>query len=69
MGLGLGEILVIGFILTVVFSAARMGQLGNALGKFVYSFKKAKAGEDFVDVRPLPRARAKDRSLDERHPQ
>ncbi|WP_240359150.1 twin-arginine translocase TatA/TatE family subunit [Pyxidicoccus trucidator] len=50
LGLGLGEIIVLGFILLVVFSAARMGQLGNAVGKFVYSFKKASKGEDLVDV-------------------
>ncbi|WP_224243930.1 twin-arginine translocase TatA/TatE family subunit [Hyalangium gracile] len=53
-GLGLGEMIVLGFILVVVFSASRMGQLGNAVGKFVYSFKKASKGEDFVDVKPLP---------------
>lgn len=53
-GLGLGEIIVLAFILVVVFSASRMGQLGNAVGKFVYSFKKASKGQDFVDVKPLP---------------
>ncbi|HEX8820142.1 MAG TPA: twin-arginine translocase TatA/TatE family subunit [Archangium sp.] len=57
LGLRLGEILFIAFILVVVFSAARMGQLGNAVGKFVYSFKKASKGEDFVDVKTLPRAK------------
>ena len=51
MVLGVGEIIVLVFILVVVFSASRMGTLGNALGKFVYSFKKASHGEDFVDVR------------------
>ncbi|NMO14747.1 hypothetical protein HPC49_19680 [Pyxidicoccus fallax] len=50
LGLGLGECIVLGFILLVVFSAARMGQLGNAVGKFVYSFKKASKGEDLVDA-------------------
>ena len=49
---GFGELLVIGFVLLVVFSASRMASLGNALGKFVYSFKKASRGEDFVDVGP-----------------
>ena len=34
--------------------ASRMGQLGNAVGKFVYSFRKASKGNDFVDVKPLP---------------
>lgn len=57
-GLGLGEMIVLGFVLVVVFSASRMGQLGNAVGKFVYSFKKASKGEDFVDVKPtLPAKR------------
>lgn len=54
LGLGVGEIIVLCFILVVVFSASRMGQLGNAVGKFVYSFRKASRGEDFVDVKPLP---------------
>jgi sec-independent protein translocase protein TatA len=50
--LGFGELLVIGFVLLVVFSASRMSSLGNALGKFVYSFKKASQGQGFVDVKP-----------------
>ena len=54
MSLGLGEIIVLSFILLVVFSASRMGQLGNAMGKFVYSFRKASRGQDFVDAKPLP---------------
>ena len=54
LGLRLGELIMIGFILVVVFSAARMGQLGNAVGRFVYSFRKASKGNDFVDVKPLP---------------
>jgi sec-independent protein translocase protein TatA len=54
---GLGEVLVIGFVLLVVLSASRMAALGNALGKFVYSFRKAAGGEGFVDARArtLPR--------------
>ena len=50
--LGFGELLVIGFVLLVVFSASRMASLGNALGKFVYSFKKASRGQGFIDVKP-----------------
>ncbi len=57
LGLRTGEILFIAFILVVVFSAARMGQLGNAVGRFVYSFKKASKGQDMVDVKPLPRSK------------
>ncbi len=47
---GVGEILMIVAILIIIFSASRMGQLGNALGKFVYSFKKAAKGDDVVDA-------------------
>ncbi len=53
MGFGIGEFVLLGVIIVIVFSASRMGQAGNALGKFVYSFKKASKGEDLVDVKPL----------------
>gem|GEM_PF-311624 len=55
---GFGELLVIGFVLLVVLSASRMAALGNAVGKFVYSFRKAARGEGFVDAhaRKLPPA-------------
>ncbi len=46
--LRIGEIIVLLFVLVVV---SRMAALGNALGKFVYSFKKAARGKDFVDVK------------------
>ncbi|MBE2250348.1 MAG: twin-arginine translocase TatA/TatE family subunit [Myxococcus sp.] len=46
---GVGEVAMIAAILVIVFSASRMGQLGNSLGKFVYSFKKASKGDDLVD--------------------
>jgi sec-independent protein translocase protein TatA len=49
---GFGELLVIGFVLLVVFSASRMAALGNALGKFVHSFRKAAQGQGFIDVKP-----------------
>jgi len=52
MSLGTGELIMLAIILVVVFSASRMGALGNAVGKFVYSFKKASRGDDLVDVKP-----------------
>jgi sec-independent protein translocase protein TatA len=62
---GFGELLVIGFVLLVVFSASRMSALGNAIGKFVYSFKKASQGQGFVDVKPERTLRAsRDRDPD-----
>ena len=62
MRLGTGELIVILFVIVVVFSASRMGALGNAIGKFVYSFRKAAKGQDFIDVKRVPeRAQSKDR--------
>ena len=50
--LGTGELLTLAITVIIVFSASRMGQLGNALGRFVHSFKKAARGDDLVDVTP-----------------
>ena len=52
MQLGTGEFIIIGFVIVVVFSASRMGSLGNAVGRFVYSFKKASRGADLIDASP-----------------
>ncbi len=69
---GLGELLVIGFVLLVVLSASRMAALGNAVGKFVYSFRKAARGEDFVDARARklhpPRAQVEADEVKAPHP-
>ena len=60
--LGFGEFLVIGFVLLVIFSASRMASLGNSLGKFVHSFKKASKGEGFIDVKPERSLQGRSRS-------
>jgi sec-independent protein translocase protein TatA len=49
---GTGELITLIVVGLIIFSASRMGQLGNAVGKFVYSFKKAARGEGFVDATP-----------------
>jgi sec-independent protein translocase protein TatA len=51
MVIGTGEWLLIGIILVLVFSASRMGQLGNALGSFVHGFRQASRGQGVVDVK------------------
>jgi len=43
------EYLFIAAVILIILSASRMSQIGNALGKFVYSFKKAKDGAGYVD--------------------
>ncbi|MBM4378911.1 MAG: twin-arginine translocase TatA/TatE family subunit [Deltaproteobacteria bacterium] len=50
MVIGTGEWLLIGIILLLVFSASRMGQLGNVLGSFVHGFRQASRGQGVVDV-------------------
>lgn len=62
--LGTGELLTIVLVILIVFSASRMGAIGNALGKFVYSFKKASKGEETIDCQ----ARRLDRPADEKKP-
>jgi sec-independent protein translocase protein TatA len=52
MHMGLGEVIMLVVIVFIVFSASRMGTLGDAIGKFVYSFKKASKGEELIDVTP-----------------
>lgn len=54
-GLGTGELIMLAIIGFIVFSASRMGVLGNAMGRFVHSFKKASQGDGFVDVKPVAR--------------
>ncbi|MCL2626761.1 MAG: twin-arginine translocase TatA/TatE family subunit [Cystobacterineae bacterium] len=50
MHLGIGEIVFLAIVLTLIFSASRMSALGNALGKFIHAFRKASQGEDFIDL-------------------
>ena len=52
MTVGSGELIMLGIILVIVFSASQMGTLGNAMGRFVHSFKKASQGDGYVDVKP-----------------
>jgi sec-independent protein translocase protein TatA len=55
MHFGVGEIIMIVVIVMIVFSASRMSALGNAVGRFVYSFRKASQGEPFVEGSAKPR--------------
>jgi sec-independent protein translocase protein TatA len=65
MHLGTGELVMLVVIILIVFSASRMASLGNAIGKFVYSFRKASQGQDLIDVTPTKRLeRARDKTID-----
>jgi len=50
MHFGIGEIIFLAIVLTLIFSASRMSTLGNALGKFIHAFRKASKGDDFIDL-------------------
>jgi sec-independent protein translocase protein TatA len=65
MHLGTGELVMLVVIILIVFSASRMASLGNAIGKFVYSFRKASQGNDLIDVTPTKRLeRARDKTIE-----
>ena len=51
MKMSLTEILFVAAVVLIIMSASRMSAIGNALGKFVYSFKKASKGEGFIDAK------------------
>ena len=51
MGLGVGEILLILFVVLLVFGANRLPALGSSLGKALNSFKKSATGNE-IDVTP-----------------
>jgi sec-independent protein translocase protein TatA len=49
MHIGTGDLIVLAIVLAIIFSASRMGALGNALGRFVHTFKRASKGDGFVE--------------------
>ncbi len=55
MGLGVGEILLILFVVLLVFGAGRLPQLGDSLGKALKNFKKAATSTNEIDVTPRER--------------
>jgi sec-independent protein translocase protein TatA len=53
MRLGFGEILIILVVVLLIFGAAKIPQLGDALGKGIKNFRKAAGGsDDSIDVTP-----------------
>jgi len=53
MRLGFGEILIILVVVLLIFGAAKIPQLGDALGKGIKNFRKSAGGEDdSIDVTP-----------------
>ncbi|HET7754332.1 MAG TPA: twin-arginine translocase TatA/TatE family subunit [Anaeromyxobacteraceae bacterium] len=52
--MGMGEILVILVVVLLIFGANKIPQLGDALGRGIRNFKKAKDEDDAIDVTPRP---------------
>jgi len=50
MGLGTGEIILIIFVVTVVFGASKLPQLGDGLGRAIGSFKRALSSSNEVEA-------------------
>ena len=49
-GLGGPELLIILAIVILVFGAAKIPQLGDAMGKGIRNFKKSLTGQDEIDI-------------------
>ena len=54
LGLGVGEILLIAFVVVLLFGATRLPQLGQGLGESVKSFRKAFREVQGDDEKPPP---------------
>lgn len=67
MNIGWGELVMLAVIILIIFSASRMGSLGNAIGKFVYSFKKASKGDDLIEVKPSGKLHRSNAPIEDAH--
>lgn len=50
--LGMGELIVLLFIVLLVFGASRLPQIGEGLGKAIKGLKRGLAADDDIDVTP-----------------
>ena len=51
-GIGMGELVLILVIVTVVFGATKLPQLGDGLGRAIKNFKRSIASLNEIDVTP-----------------
>ena len=54
-GFGIGEMIILLFIVLIVFGAGKLPQLGDALGRSIKNFKRAASANDEIEVAPKPR--------------
>jgi sec-independent protein translocase protein TatA len=48
-GLGMGELVIIGFIVVLMFGGKKLPQLGSSLGESIKNFKKGMKEDDKDD--------------------
>ncbi len=46
------ELIIVVLVVTLVFGASRLPQIGDALGRSIRNFKKSVKGENEIDVTP-----------------
>jgi len=51
-GFGMPELVVILLIVMVVFGAAKLPELGAAMGKSIKNFKSSMDGKDVIEINP-----------------
>ena len=51
-GFGVWELLIILLIITVIFGARRLPEIGSGLGSAIKNFKAGVSGKDEIDVTP-----------------
>jgi sec-independent protein translocase protein TatA len=51
-GMGIGELVLILVIVTVVFGATKLPQLGDGLGRAIKNFKRSVGSMNEIDVTP-----------------
>jgi sec-independent protein translocase protein TatA len=66
--MGFQEGLVLIFLLTVVFGASRIPQLGEAFGRSIRLFKRGLSGENEIDVTDRSQVGAGDEEGDDERP-
>jgi sec-independent protein translocase protein TatA len=56
---GIPELLLILLIVLLVFGAGKLPQIGDALGRSIKNFKRARSGDDEIEVKKKPQIAAK----------
>lgn len=67
-GMGFGELVLILVIVTVIFGATKLPQLGDGLGRSIKNFKRALGSLNEIDVTPRKPATPEAAKADQQNP-